>query len=83
MLVENKIELILLNQHKLISKVDNVEREAKTQNALGGVSMPAEFIKEIKDALNIDFDIDLEIKPDEKINKYSINSIKSYKSNGN
>ena len=27
-------------------------------------------------------DIDLEIKPDEKISKYSINSIKAYKANG-
>ena len=41
-----------------------------------------ELLKEIKDALNIDFDIDLEIKPDEKISKYSINSIKAYKANG-
>ncbi len=80
MLVENKMELLLSNQYKLMSKVDTVEKEVKT-SATSGIS--PELLREIKDALNIDFDIDLEIKPEEKINKYSINSIKAYKATGN
>jgi hypothetical protein len=80
MLVENKMELLLSNQYKLMSKVDTVEKDVKTSGASG---ISPELLREIKDALNIDFDIDLEIKPEEKINKYSINSIKAYKSTGN
>lgn len=78
MMVENRMELVLANQTKLLSRVDNLEKELKSSGGLA-----PEMLREIKDALNIDFDIDLEIKPDEKINKYSINSIKAYKSNGN
>lgn len=77
MLLENKVETVISNQNKLLSKIDHIERDIKHTTGLS-----PELLKEIKDALNIDFDIDLEIKPDEKINKYSINSIKAYKSHG-
>lgn len=75
--VNQKLEQVLINQKQLISRVETIERDMKSSSALS-----PELLKEIKDALNIDFDIDLEIKPDEKINKYSINSIKAYKSQG-
>lgn len=77
MMMENKFEQILTNQKNILSKVEHIEKDMKN-----GSGMSPELLKEIKDALNIDFDIDLEIKPDEKINKYSINSIKAYKSLG-
>ena len=76
-LTDTKLEQVLSNQARLLSKLETVDREIKSATGLS-----PELLKEIKDALNIDFDIDLEIKPDEKINKYSINSIKAYKSNG-
>lgn len=75
--VNHKLEQVLINQKQLTSRVELIEKNMKSNSALS-----PELLKEIKDALNIDFDIDLEIKPDEKINKYSINSIKAYKSQG-
>lgn len=78
MMMESRIESMLANQKQLITRLEHFEKDVKLSSGLS-----PELLKEIKDALNIDFDIDLEIKPDEKINKYSINSIKAYKSNGN
>lgn len=76
-MMENRVETVLANQKSLLAKLDYLEKDMKLSTGLS-----PELLKEIKDALNIDFDIDLEIKPDEKINKYSINSIKAYKSHG-
>ncbi len=75
--LQNKIDAVLLNQKQIISKIDHLERSIKLGG--GNEALNAKLVNEIRNALNIDFDIDLEVKPDDKMNKFTIKSIKEYK----
>ncbi len=73
--LHSKLDAVLVNQNKIVSKMDHLDRAVKS----GGGTLTTDLVKEIRDALNIDFDIDLEVQPEDNLNKFSIKSIKEYK----